>query len=145
MCPVHGNEIVGRTGCRFCKSPKAPGSLRLEADRLLRALWGFIENVTDEDPDRTNRFFSLRARVREYYDHNGPQFTRRTNKLADRVTGTFGTISGTYRIVRDTKPIGRDYRNGDERTIKYISGQLRGQVIEQVFLGPTKTGGWFDL
>ncbi|MDR3436401.1 hypothetical protein [Telmatospirillum sp.] len=31
---------------------------------LLSDLWSFIENVTDETPDHTERFFALRERVR---------------------------------------------------------------------------------
>lgn len=30
---------------------------------LIRDLWWFIENVTEETPDRTDRFFALRERV----------------------------------------------------------------------------------
>lgn len=32
--------------------------------RLIRDLWWFMENVTDDTPDRTERFFALRERVR---------------------------------------------------------------------------------
>lgn len=35
-------------------------------DKLVRDLWWFIENVNDETPDRTERFFALRARVRTW-------------------------------------------------------------------------------
>lgn len=35
--------------------------------QLIRDLWWFIENVDDDTPDRNDRFFALRARVREYY------------------------------------------------------------------------------
>ncbi len=31
---------------------------------VLKASWDFIENVTDEDPERTDKFFALRERVR---------------------------------------------------------------------------------
>lgn len=58
---------------------------------------------------------------------------------------TFNGLSGTYRIERDTKPDGRDYQAGDERTIHYISGDLKGRYVEQVFEGPSNTGGWVDL
>jgi hypothetical protein len=37
------------------------------ADNLIRDLWGFIENVTDADPARTDKFFALRERVRNHY------------------------------------------------------------------------------
>ncbi len=30
----------------------------------LKACWGFIENVTDDDPERSEKFFALRERVR---------------------------------------------------------------------------------
>jgi hypothetical protein len=33
---------------------------------LVNDLWWFIENVDDETPDRTRRFFALRERVREF-------------------------------------------------------------------------------
>ena len=35
-----------------------------EALTVLKACWDFIENVTDDDPARTDKFFSLRERVR---------------------------------------------------------------------------------
>ena len=35
-----------------------------EALQVLKACWDFIENVTDEDPERTDKFFALRERVR---------------------------------------------------------------------------------
>jgi hypothetical protein len=37
------------------------------AGELIRDLWDFIENVTDEDPARTDTFFALRERVRSHY------------------------------------------------------------------------------
>lgn len=113
---------------------------------MIRALWWFVENVTEDDPDRTNHFFALRERVREYYGHARSQLSRRPKKLADSDMGrTFAAMGGKYRILRDTKPPGRDYQDGDERSIQYISGKLHGRVIEQVFRGSTKAGGWFDL
>jgi hypothetical protein len=33
----------------------------------LRATWHFIENVSDEDPNRTDKFFELRAQAREAF------------------------------------------------------------------------------
>jgi hypothetical protein len=38
-----------------------------KANELIRDLWGFIENVTDDDPERTDKFFSLRERVRNHF------------------------------------------------------------------------------
>jgi hypothetical protein len=35
-----------------------------EAKRVAFDLWWFIENVTDTAPDRNDRFFALRERVR---------------------------------------------------------------------------------
>lgn len=35
------------------------------ARQLVSDLWWFIENVSDDTPDRTDRFFALRERVRE--------------------------------------------------------------------------------
>jgi hypothetical protein len=40
--------------------PDAPGL----TDDLTADLWWFIENVSDEAPDRTDRLFALRERVR---------------------------------------------------------------------------------
>ena len=40
---------------------------RCVADELIKDLWNFVENVTDEDPDRTDKFFALRERVRNHY------------------------------------------------------------------------------
>lgn len=39
-------------------------------EQLVRDLWWFIENVTDDTPDRNDRFFALRGRVREMADPN---------------------------------------------------------------------------
>lgn len=44
-----------------------PGIVLSNADGLIRDLWDFIENVTDEDPTRTDKFFALRERVRNHY------------------------------------------------------------------------------
>jgi len=41
-----------------------PSPEQSEARRLVFALWDFIENVTDEDPYRSEKFFALRERVR---------------------------------------------------------------------------------
>jgi hypothetical protein len=35
----------------------------LDDQPLVRALWWFIENINHDDPDRTELFFYLRARV----------------------------------------------------------------------------------
>jgi hypothetical protein len=37
------------------------------AGELIRDLWDFIENVTDADSARTDKFFALRGRVRNHY------------------------------------------------------------------------------
>lgn len=37
----------------------------------LKACWDFIENVTDDDPGRSGRFFELRERVRNCFAHAG--------------------------------------------------------------------------
>lgn len=66
-------------------------------------------------------------------------------QLGNLTGKTFASISGTYRILRDTKPAERDYQNGDERTIEYVDGQLAGETIEQVFAGSSSTGGWIDV
>ena len=44
-----------------------PSITRNSAGELIRDLWNFIENVTDEDPTRTDTFFALRERVRNHY------------------------------------------------------------------------------
>lgn len=65
---------------------------------VLRAAWSFIEDVTDDDPERTNKFFALRAQVRsvlwhhdepalpvvyktswDYHEHGAHQFFRLTD------------------------------------------------------------------
>lgn len=40
----------------------------LQSKELVNDLWWFIENVTDEDPERTDKFFALRERVRNFYE-----------------------------------------------------------------------------
>ena len=37
------------------------------AIEVLRAAWSFIEDVTDDDPERTSKFFALRAQVRSVF------------------------------------------------------------------------------
>jgi hypothetical protein len=69
VCQVHGRQFKARAGCPHCKRPKTRMSLRLEANQLVRALWRFIEDVTEDDPARTDKFFALRFRVREFYEH----------------------------------------------------------------------------
>ncbi len=44
-----------------------PSIVLSNADGLIRDLWDFIENVTGEDPARTDKFFALRERVRNQY------------------------------------------------------------------------------
>ena len=44
-----------------------PSIVLSNADGLIRDLWDFIENVTGEDPARTDKFFALRERVRNHY------------------------------------------------------------------------------
>ena len=38
-----------------------------DESQLIHDLWNFIENVTPEDPERTDKFFALRERVRNFY------------------------------------------------------------------------------
>ena len=58
---------------------------------------------------------------------------------------TYQTFSGSYVIVEHTMRNGKDYDDGDTRTIKYVSGELKGRVIDQVFEGPSSCGGWYDI
>jgi hypothetical protein len=71
ICAVYGNRFTIRSGCRYCKQPTAVRSLLQQADKLVRDLWRFIENVDDSDPERTDKFFELRRRMREYYAQAG--------------------------------------------------------------------------
>jgi hypothetical protein len=41
------------------------------AGQLISDLWSFIENVTDDDPERTDKFFALRERVLNFYEAEG--------------------------------------------------------------------------
>jgi hypothetical protein len=43
------------------------------ASRLIRDLWSFIENVSEDDPERTDRFFALRERVRDFCETEAAQ------------------------------------------------------------------------
>ena len=52
---------------------------------LVDALWWFIENISPEDPDRTDLFFELRRRVRVYHDN--PRTEQQFEKL---YRATFG-------------------------------------------------------
>ncbi len=44
--------------------------------KLIKDLRNFVENVTDEDPDRTDKFFALRERVRNHYASRSTPGTR---------------------------------------------------------------------
>ena len=46
-------------------TPQGASPMEQNETRLLVfALWDFIENVTDEGPNRSEKFFALRVRVR---------------------------------------------------------------------------------
>jgi len=42
-------------------------NLESEPLETLKACWDFIENVTEEDPERNDKFFALRERVRNLF------------------------------------------------------------------------------
>ena len=50
---------------------------RSSAGDLIRDLWDFIENVTDDDPARTDKFFALRERVRDHCANSRRSQSRR--------------------------------------------------------------------
>lgn len=61
------------TLCQKGNKPKAKANadIMAAAPDLLDALkqcWHFIENVPDDAPDRTERFFDLREKVRDTFD-----------------------------------------------------------------------------
>jgi hypothetical protein len=59
---------------------------------------------------------------------------------------TYKTFAGSYVIVTHTMRNGKDYDDGDTRTIKYVSGEFKGRVIEQLFEGDgAGWGGWVDV
>jgi hypothetical protein len=68
----HGEEINGCEAVNFLSGfiPDVREYLdsneyrQSEVLAVLKACWDFIENVTDEDPARTDKFFALRERVR---------------------------------------------------------------------------------
>lgn len=68
----HGEEINGCEAVNFLSEfiPDVREHLdseenhECEALAVLKACWDFIENVTDEAPERTDKFFALRERVR---------------------------------------------------------------------------------
>lgn len=51
----------------MCEPIDLPSVTPSSAGELIRDLWDFIENVTDEDPARTDKFFALREQVRNHY------------------------------------------------------------------------------
>lgn len=72
---IHENEdgYITRRGefkpKRTPESYQASEDLRQRnrtADRLITPLWRFIEDVGDDDPERTDKFFALREKVRNY-------------------------------------------------------------------------------
>jgi hypothetical protein len=44
---------------------------RPEVTQLIRDLWRFIEDVSEDDPERTDKFFALRERVRNFHESEG--------------------------------------------------------------------------
>ncbi|BDV41547.1 hypothetical protein GURASL_04700 [Geotalea uraniireducens] len=68
----HGEEINGCEAVNFISEfipdvrehLDSEGNRESEALAVLKACWKFIENVTDEYPERTDKFFDLRERVR---------------------------------------------------------------------------------
>lgn len=68
----HGEEINGCEAVNFISEfipdvrehLDSEGNRECEALAVLKACWDFIENVTVEDPERTEKFFALRERVR---------------------------------------------------------------------------------
>jgi hypothetical protein len=81
----HGEEINGCEAVNFLSEfiPEVRKCLddnqhqENESIGLLKACWDFIENVTDEDPERNDKFFALRARVRNILwerQHKTPTF-----------------------------------------------------------------------
>ncbi|HEY6874194.1 MAG TPA: hypothetical protein VI298_15830 [Geobacteraceae bacterium] len=71
----HGEEINGCDAVNFLSEfiPDVREHLddneyrESEALGVLKACWDFIENVTDEHPERTDKFFALRERVRNIF------------------------------------------------------------------------------
>jgi len=56
------SELVPEIRALLDNAPSSkPDNGALEA---LRVAWSFIEDVTEDDPERTNKFFALRAQVR---------------------------------------------------------------------------------
>lgn len=55
-------------------------------EMLVHDLWWFIENVTDDTPDRTERFFALRERVRECGGRERERLETAARRRAARAT-----------------------------------------------------------
>lgn len=36
------------------------------------------------------------------------------------------------------------FNEGDTRTIRYCTGELKGRKVDQIFHGDNATGGWYD-
>lgn len=62
-----------------------PSTTRNNARKLIRDLWNFVENVTDDDPARTDKFFALRERVRNHYASLPRSRSRRSQALASNI------------------------------------------------------------
>lgn len=58
----------------------------LEAMPIVSALWWFIENTNEEDPNRTDTFFYLRKRVGMYQISNRSE--RRFENLLEQMNKT---------------------------------------------------------
>ena len=96
---------------------------------VLKTCWDFIENVTDDDPERTGKFFALRERVRNIFAKHpqGPpaaalRLRRRSRhdepsneERADRID----TVMQAYCLTLE----GRDY-DGDEDDIRDLLTDL---------------------
>jgi hypothetical protein len=65
---------------------KDTGKSMTANEMLVYELWWFIENVTDDTPDRTERFFALRERVREYGRRERERLEMAARRRAGRTT-----------------------------------------------------------
>jgi hypothetical protein len=62
----HGERSVSEARAPYRTKPSCEDIVaHLDSLLLLEALWWFIENVTDDHPQRQAAFFHLRTRVRE--------------------------------------------------------------------------------
>ncbi len=97
-------------------------------ERLILDLWSFIEDTTPEDPDRDEKFFKLRERVRALPEAETPDTPPKV--LIYMEGGLIQDVSVSQEM--EVLILDHDTEGGDEeniKTIKYFPGDGREEEV----------------